>query len=84
MATNHPLLSEQFTNWVMSLSPLKPLLWCDECHHWHNTAADCPYSPPPAPRQTLRERMIAAGFVPERHRESLQEYIARRSSKAGA
>jgi hypothetical protein len=21
------------------------LLWCDECHYWHDTAADCAYYP---------------------------------------
>jgi hypothetical protein len=46
MATNKPLLSGEFIDWVSALPvPSKPLLWCDECHHWHRSASDCPYSP---------------------------------------
>jgi len=52
MATNHnpsnlplPLLSTQFVLWVSSLkTDRERMLWCDECHYWHQTASECPYN----------------------------------------
>jgi hypothetical protein len=49
MATNRkPLLDAPFTAWVATLSTVPSgasLLWCDECHHWHASTSECPYSP---------------------------------------
>lgn len=46
MATNQPksLLSAQFLAWIASLAPERErLIWCDECHYWHQSVNECAY-----------------------------------------
>jgi hypothetical protein len=41
-----PILSTQYVMWIASLQPKRErLIWCDECHYWHNTVNECAYSP---------------------------------------
>lgn len=37
----------------------RPLLWCDECHCFHDKSKDCPYTPD---EQNGRKKLFNLGY----------------------
>lgn len=48
MATNRkPLIPNDYVTWLNGLLPQRQrLLWCDECHYWHQSINECAYVTP--------------------------------------